>query len=263
MVRVLHLSLHVHFLLPLSSHFQTLATFLLFNRIHLCHTDTSGQTIETNMSPREETSLLSKEHLEYKTHPSEYEDIGDVVFSYPIPKLNRRIHVLLQNIAIVAVSAILTVSLRNTVKHTRERYGYLVPIGPYRLIEAQYGSSFFDYYDFYDGPDSLGSAGYNMYVSKEKAMQSEIASVKDENGEEYVFMSSASTSHGPRDSVRLEGKRRFDRGLFLLDVVHMPNGPGVWPAFWLTDESNWPRNGEIDILEGMSDSSLCIFYDLV
>lgn len=57
---------------------------------------------------------------------------------------------------------------------------------------------------------------------------------------------------GPFDSVRLEGKRRFNRGLFILDILHMPTGCGTWPAFWLTDENNWPLNGEIDILEGVN-----------
>ncbi|EDM36265.1 b-glycosidase, glycoside hydrolase family 16 protein [Pedobacter sp. BAL39] len=27
---------------------------------------------------------------------------------------------------------------------------------------------------------------------------------------------------------------------------------GVWPAFWMTNESNWPVNGETDIVEGYS-----------
>lgn len=205
------------------------------------------------MSPREDTSLLSKKdepsHLEYKSHASDFEDIGDITLLDPTNR-SSRIHPLLQNIAIVVASAILAVALQSIYKSTQIKSGHLIPTGPYRLVEAQYGSNFFDFYDFYDGPDSLGSAGYNVYISKESAMQSQIAGVKVENGEEFVYMSSAPTEDGPRNSVRLEGKRRFERGLFVLDVVHMPNGPGVWPAFWLTDEAAWPRNGEVDILEG-------------
>jgi hypothetical protein len=73
--------------------------------------------------------------------------------------------------------------------------------------------------------------------------------------EPFIYMGSAATKAGPRDSIRLEGKRRFNRGLFIIDVRHMPAGCGVWPAFWLTDEANWPVNGEIDIVEGVNYQS--------
>mmetsp|Transcript_9988 Transcript_9988/g.16584 ORF Transcript_9988/g.16584 Transcript_9988/m.16584 type:complete len:397 (+) Transcript_9988:616-1806(+) len=72
----------------------------------------------------------------------------------------------------------------------------------------------------------------------------------------FIFMRSAPTEEGPRESVRLEGKRRFNRGLFIIDLRHMPAGCGVWPAFWLTDEANWPVNGEIDIVEGVNYQSV-------
>ena len=79
----------------------------------------------------------------------------------------------------------------------------------------------------------------------------------ESNSEEsFVYMSSSPTKEGPRDSLRLEGKRNFNRGLFIVDVRHMPAGCGTWPAFWLTDEDNWPINGEIDVIEGVNTQDI-------
>jgi hypothetical protein len=151
------------------------------------------------------------------------------------------------------------------------------PVGPYKLIERQEGMDFFDYYTFYEGPDSVGSNGYLNYVSEEMALRLGIANVtleEDEmktgtlnistrrkteslnNTSPFIYMKSSPTPDGPRNSIRLEGKRRFFRGLFIIDLRHMPAGCGVWPAFWLTDESNWPTGGEIDVVEGVNYQSV-------
>ena len=121
----------------------------------------------------------------------------------------------------------------------------------------------------------MGSNGYITYVSEERAKGIAIANISHEideldemfnqrrslsmtDGEEgtkkepFVYLKTAATEAGPRESVRLEGKRRFNRGLFIIDVRHIPVGCGAWPAFWLTDEANWPVNGEIDIVEGVN-----------
>jgi hypothetical protein len=155
------------------------------------------------------------------------------------------------------------------------------PVGPYILVERQEGEDFFTYYDFYEGPDSVGSNGYNTYVSRPRAETLGIVNVtyeddaldvwggtndnddidgqrkkqrqrqyrhrvlyeNDDQGlpgegmadasertspfsEPFVYIGSAPTADGPRESIRLEGKRRFDRGLFIIDVRHMPNGCG-------------------------------------
>jgi hypothetical protein len=79
---------------------------------------------------------------------------------------------------------------------------------------------------------------------------------KDKKDKPFIYMGSSSTEEGPRNSIRLEGNRRFNRGLFIIDLRHMPAGCGTWPAFWLTDEANWPVNGEIDIVEGVNFQSV-------
>jgi hypothetical protein len=122
------------------------------------------------------------------------------------------------------------------------------PVGPYALVERQEGDSFFDYYSFYEGPDSMGSNGYLQYVSKSYASMKGIINVSYEedsldllhntrrtqkqqqrqkqeflvNGtneekytEPFVYIGTAPTAAGPRDSIRLEGNRRFDRGMFM------------------------------------------------
>jgi len=153
------------------------------------------------------------------------------------------------------------------------------PTGPYQLIERQEGDDFLGYYTFLEGPDSAGSNGYINYVGEKRAKELNIANISyevdeldqfnrrrvlDENDAEkisppkkksFLYLKTAPTEAGPRESIRLEGKKRFDRGLFIIDVRHMPAGCGTWPAFWLTDEANWPVNGEIDILEGVNFQS--------
>lgn len=135
--------------------------------------------------------------------------------------------------------------------------------GPYQLVEAHKGKSFFDYYEFNDGPDSIGSAGYNTYVSNKRAEALDIMKIEtDDKGEDHIYLSSKSGTTADeygnrfRESIRLEGKRRFDHGLILLDVSKMPTGCGVWPAFWTTDEAVWPDHGEIDIVEPINTQSV-------
>jgi beta-glucanase (GH16 family) len=48
-----------------------------------------------------------------------------------------------------------------------------------------------------------------------------------------------------RKSVKLEGNRNYNKGLFILDVKAMPGVCGMWPAFWSLGEEPWPVKGEV------------------
>lgn len=52
--------------------------------------------------------------------------------------------------------------------------------------------------------------------------------------------------------MRVTSKTQYDSGLFVFDIKHTPYGCGTWPALWLSDTSNWPDNGEIDVMEAVN-----------
>ena len=75
--------------------------------------------------------------------------------------------------------------------------------------------------------------------------------IRDEDGSIYMGVDHTNPAPTGRHSVRIESKRRFMQGLFVLDMSHMPGSIcGIWPAFWTLGD-NWPNNGEIDVIEGV------------
>lgn len=127
----------------------------------------------------------------------------------------------------------------------------------YSLADEYSGDTFFDQFDYFTGYDP--AEGFVHYVPKEQAETLNLT---------YASSSTAvlrvDTSVGPgsspdastgRFSVRLESKKQYGEGLFIFDVKHSPYGCGTWPALWLSDTSNWPANGEIDILESTNNAA--------
>lgn len=56
-----------------------------------------------------------------------------------------------------------------------------------------------------------------------------------------------------RDSNRIRSYSAYSDSVIVIDVQHMPEGCGTWPAFWTLSASGpWPNGGEIDIIEGIS-----------
>lgn len=157
--------------------------------------------------------------------------------------------------AVIAMAALGGHHQYNNNSYKNDSIESLSHVGPYKVKEHQKGEGFFSFYDFYEGPDIPGSGGFNDYVSMDTARDIGILNVTSDGS---VYMGSVSTGSEKkyrRQAIRLEGKTRFDRGLFVIDLDHMPAGCGVWPAFWLSDDEDWPNGGEIDIVEGINYQS--------
>lgn len=112
-------------------------------------------------------------------------------------------------------------------------------------------SNFFNMFSFFT--DSDPTHGFVNYVDQSSAQS---AGFIDNSGS-VVRISADSTNIATspgRSSVRIQSNAAYDHGLIILDLNHMPQGCGTWPAFW-TVGPNWPSNGEIDIIEGVNDQT--------
>lgn len=139
----------------------------------------------------------------------------------------------------------------------------------YALIRNYTGQTIFDSFHFYSDPDPSNS--FVRYVDLHTANDSALAGFAnhqytDENNRTHYednliylgvdFESPTEASYG-RSSVRLECEETFNQALYVADIYHMPGGCGVWPAFWLLGTGeDWPKAGEIDVLEGINDQAL-------
>ncbi|KAM0750326.1 glycoside hydrolase family 16 protein [Meredithblackwellia eburnea MCA 4105] len=94
--------------------------------------------------------------------------------------------------------------------------------------------------------DNGGVAYYQSYANAKKQGLVSVA-----KSGAVTLRVSTQQSASSRGSVRLVSKATFNSGgLWIFDVPHIPTGCGGWPALWFTG-SNWPNDGEIDVIEGV------------
>ncbi|KAJ5099891.1 hypothetical protein N7532_006892 [Penicillium argentinense] len=121
----------------------------------------------------------------------------------------------------------------------------------YTLKDTYSGSSFFDNFEY---ATSDPTNGFVQYVDSQTASQMNLTYASESSAVIKVDTDTQNQTSG-RKSVRITSTNTYESGLFIFDVVHTPYGCATWPALWLTDPSNWPENGEIDVIESNNNGT--------
>lgn len=79
--------------------------------------------------------------------------------------------------------------------------------------------------------------GFVDYIDRNSAQQRGL--INTGSNDVYVGVDNTNQAPNGRASVRLESKQRFTRGLFILDLQHMPGGCGTWPALYVPSLLCW------------------------
>ncbi|KAF2187627.1 glycoside hydrolase family 16 protein [Zopfia rhizophila CBS 207.26] len=117
------------------------------------------------------------------------------------------------------------------------------------VLKDDYMKDFYNQFDFFTAPDPTN--GFVKYIDQATAKSSGLINSTSSGSVSWGVDHTNKTPNG-RPSIRLTSKKKYNSGLFVLDVEHMPVGCGTWPAYWMVGPS-WPKNGEIDILEGVNE----------
>jgi hypothetical protein len=67
------------------------------------------------------------------------------------------------------------------------------------------------------------------YVDEATARQSNLINGSMTTAAQFGVDITNKTPEG-RPSIRIESKKKYDNGLIVLDLAHMPFGCGTWPA---------------------------------
>ncbi|KAF8609134.1 hypothetical protein BDV93DRAFT_601844 [Ceratobasidium sp. AG-I] len=122
------------------------------------------------------------------------------------------------------------------------------------VVDSLYeGQKFYDDFDFFNYADPTN--GLVEYVDRDTAFREGLAYVTPNNKIVMKVDNTTVLQQGQhRKSVRIQSKKRYNGGLFIIDIERAPHACGAWPAFW-TVGPNWPHGGEIDIFEGVHEST--------
>jgi len=123
----------------------------------------------------------------------------------------------------------------------------------FTLTDSAEGATFFDKWNFvtFDDP----THGLVNYVDHDTAFNTGLAYVRDDGVAVMRVDNTTTLQDGEkRNSVRIHSNAKYGQGLFIMDVLQMPYGCSVWPAFW-SNGDNWPAGGEIDIIEGTQNTT--------
>jgi len=123
----------------------------------------------------------------------------------------------------------------------------------YHATDSWVGSQFYDGFQFFNQGDP--THGRVNYIDQATAQNLNLTHATSSS---FVMAADSTTvldPNGPgRNAIRIQSNNQYSTHVVVLDLAHMPEGCGTWPAFWETG-ANWPSNGEVDIIEGVNDES--------
>ncbi|KAL1407922.1 hypothetical protein Q8F55_004717 [Vanrija albida] len=125
------------------------------------------------------------------------------------------------------------------------------PVNAWWLSKNHQGNSFYDDWWWWDDNDpTQGTVDYRpLWEGKQLGL----TWVTDSNqfGMRVESSYMVGEDERGRKSIRIQSNSAYGKGsMFVLDLEHMPQGCGTWPAYWSNGQGKWPQGGEIDFIEG-------------